>query len=232
VFDGVLALDGQISLAADGNFAVQAALNNAELPSITQQLAPHQRGLTGKVFALTHMAGNAQGKHTWHGEGQVRLTDADIYELPAMIRLLSLLSIKRPEKSAFTSSTIDFQIEGDDLVFERIDFSGDALTLKGTGRLNDQRQLDLKFHPIVGREDHHLPIFRPLLGETGREFMLIEATGTLDRLEVTRKVFPRIPEQLQQLFPELVRDAPLEPTVPVISMPREALKNMRLLPRR
>jgi hypothetical protein len=237
VFDGLLSLDGQLSLDANGAFDVQATLNNAELPAIAQQLAPHQRGLTGKVFGLTHIAGNAQGKHTWRGDGQVRLRDADIYELPAMIRLLSVLSIKRPEKSAFTTSDIDFRIEGDDLVFERIDFSGDALTLKGKGRMNDQRQIDLKFYPIVGREEWHLPLFRPLLGETGREFMLIEASGTLDRPEITRKVFPRIDEQLQQLFPELVRDAPVEPTVPVISVPgisapREALKNMRLLPRR
>jgi hypothetical protein len=226
-----LSAGGQLSLAADGAFDVQAALNNAELPSIAQQLAPHQRGLTGKVFGVTHIVGNAQGKHTWQGDGQVRLRDADIYELPAMIRLLSLLSIKRPDRSAFTTSDIDFLIEGDDLVFKRIDFSGDALTLKGKGRMIDQRQLDLKFHPIVGREDHHLPIFRPLLGETAREFMLVEATGTLDRLEITRTVFPRIDEQLQQLFPELVRDAPVEPTVPVISMPRQALRNM-LQPRR
>jgi len=232
VFDGLLSLDGQLSLAADGAFDVQATLNNAELPAIAQQLAPHQRGLTGKVFGLTHIAGNAQGKHTWHGDGQVRLSDADIYELPAMIRLLSVLSIKRPEKSAFTTSSIDFRIEGDDLVFERIDFSGDALTLKGKGRMNDQRQIDLKFYPIVGREDWHLPLFRPLLGETGREFMLIEVSGTLDRLEISRKVFPRIDEQLQQLFPELVRDEPVEPTVPIISVPREALKSMRLAPRR
>jgi hypothetical protein len=103
--------------------------------------------------------------------------------------------------------------------------------------MNGQRQIDLKFYPIVGREDRHLPFFRPLLGETGREIMLIEASGTLDRPEISRKVFPRIDEQLQQLFPELVRDAPVEPTVPVISVPgiaapREALRNMRLLPRR
>src|SRR4030095_13023663 len=101
---------------------------------------------------------------TWHGTGQIRLRDADIYELPVMIAMLKLLSVQRPDRTAFTTSNIDFRVEGDDLALDRIDFSGDAISLKGKGRMNAQREINLTFHPIVGREERHLPIFRPLLG--------------------------------------------------------------------
>src|SRR5256885_6910986 len=127
-----------------------------------------------------------------------------------MITLLKLLSVQRPNSTAFTNSNIDFRIEGDDLVIDRIDFSGDAISLKGKGRINEQRQIDLKFYPLVGREERQLAIFRPLLGHTGQELMLIEVTGTLDQPQIDRRVFPRLDHQLAQLFPELARDESIE----------------------
>jgi hypothetical protein len=220
VFGGKLALDGEIALGDEGQFQVQATLDNANLADIARQLAPHQRGLSGRVYALTSVTGTAQGRYTWRGDGQVRLREADIYQLPLMIRLLSILSVRPPERTAFTSSDVDFQIEGDDLTLSRIDFSGDAISLKGKGRINAQRQIDLKFYPLVGREERQWPLIGPLLGQSGREFLLIEVTGTLDRPDVRRTPFPRIDERLQQLFPELARQTPEEPNVPVISLPR------------
>jgi len=231
---GLASLDGELSLQDDGEFQLHTTLANADLAQVAQQLAPHQERVSGRLFALADASGSLTARHTWHGTGQVKLRDADLYELPAMIVLLKLLSIQRPDRTAFTNSNIDFRIEGDDLALDRIDFSGDVISLKGKGRLNDQRQLDLKFYPLVGREERHLPIIRPLLGETGREVMLIAVTGTLDQPEIRRIPFPRLDARLAQLFPELARDepnerlAPNERLVPKIPTPREALN--RLLP--
>jgi hypothetical protein len=144
-----------------------------------------------------------------------------------MIRLLKLLSIQRPNTTAFTNSNIDFRIEGDDLALDRIDFSGDAISLKGKGRMNGQRQIDLKFYPVVGREERQLAIFRPLLGQTGQEFMLIEVTGTIDQPQIDRRVFPRLDAQLAQLFPELARDETAMPKAPPGLTPREAINRLR-----
>jgi hypothetical protein len=149
-----------------------------------------------------------------------------------MVTLLKLLSIQRPNSTAFTNSNIDFRIEGDELELDRIDFSGDAISLKGKGRVNSQRQLDLKFYPLVGREERQLAIFRPLLGQTGQEFMLIEVTGPLDQPEIHRHAFPRLDAQLAQLFPELARDEPITPKTPSVLSPRNALDRLHLLPKR
>jgi hypothetical protein len=232
LFGGLLTLDGELLIGADGAFGVQAGLENADLVQIAQQVAPHQRGITGKVFGLVRLSGNGQGMHTWRGSGQVRLRDADIYELPVMINLLKLLSIQRPDRTAFTSSDIDFRVEGDDLALDRIDFSGDAISLKGTGRVNTRREINLAFHPIVGREERHLPIFRPILGETAREFMVIEVTGSLDQPQVHRRVFPRLDDRLQRLFPELRSEESNTAPLPLVPLSRNALERLHLLPKR
>jgi hypothetical protein len=228
-----MTVDGQLRLSSAGEFQVEAALDNADLAAVAREIAPRQKGLSGKVFGAVTMTGTMQGVHTWRGAGQARLRDADVYELPVMIAMLNLLRVQRPDRSAFTTSQIDFRVEGDDLALDRIDFSGDLLCLKGKGRITGQREVDLKFYPQFGRDDAHLPLFRPLVGEASRQFLLIEVAGTLDRQNVTQTVFPRIDERLAEMFPELVRQADERPPpVPLLGMPRAALERTGLLPRR
>jgi hypothetical protein len=219
---GQLTASGELRLTAAGEFGVQMALENADLATVMSELAPRQRGLSGKVFALVNMGGTLEGAHTWRGKGQVRLRDADIYELPVMIATLKLLTVQRPDRTAFNTANIDFRIEGDDLALDRIDFNGDAICLKGTGRLTGQRDVDLNFYPQFGRDELQLPIFRPLVSETSRQIMLIQVTGTLDRPHVERYPFPDLEERMQELFPELAarQAARDEPPPPLISLPK------------
>jgi 1-pyrroline-5-carboxylate dehydrogenase len=192
----------------------------------------------GKVFILAHSSADVDEVATaivrgsFEYQGQKCSAASRVY-IPQSLwnqnapAFLKLLSIQRPDSTAFTNSNIDFRIEGDDLAFERIDFSGDAISLKGKGRMNAQRQIDLKFYPLVGREERQLPIFRPLLGQTGQEFMLIEVTGSIDQPEITRTPFPRLDARLAQLFPELARDESVAPKAPAKVTPREALNWLR-----
>jgi hypothetical protein len=207
--DGQLSLDGEL-VFADGKFQLYTSLENADLSRVMQQLCPGQHNLTGKVFAVVNLGGTSDGVHTWRGQGQVRLKDADIYELPVMVSLLKLLSIQRPDRTAFTTSNMDFRIEGDDLEFTQIDFEGDAISLKGKGWMNSRQEVDLKFYTQLGRDEMQLPFFRPVLGEINRQFLLIEVVGPLDHPHVTKTAFPRLNEQLAQMFPELAARAERE----------------------
>ncbi len=220
-FLGQLTINGELRLTEAGEFGVEMALENADLAAVMSELAPRQRGLSGKVFGLVNMGGTLAVAHTWRGTGQVRLRDADIYELPVMIAMLKLLTVQRPDRTAFNTANIDFRIEWDDVALDRIDFNGDAICLKGTGRMTGQRDVDLKFYPQIGRDEFQLPIFRPLVSETSRQFMLIQVTGTLDRPHVERYPFPDLDERLQELFPELAaRQAARDEPPPVISLPK------------
>ena len=69
-------------------------------------------------------------------------------------------------------------------------------------RRNMQRQLNLQFYTMVGRDELDVPVLRPLLGEASRQLMAIQVSGTLDRPQMTRQAFPGLNETLQQIFPE------------------------------
>jgi hypothetical protein len=227
--DGEIALDGQLKFTPAGDFLIQASLDNADLGNIVADLQPAVRGVTGKVSGAINLGGTTEGVHTWRGEGQAKLTDAYLYELPAMVSVLQVLSIQRPDRNAFTDSNMQFKIEGDDLEFTHLDLNGDVISLKGKGRVTGCRELDLKFYTQIGRDEFQ--IFRPLVGEMNRQFMLIEVTGPVDHPNSRKTAFPRLNENLQQIFPELARDLnPAPVSRSLLSAPREALE--RVLPKR
>jgi hypothetical protein len=217
VFGGALEGDAELSLSGDGQFVLHAALSDGELTRLSQDLTSRRDTLSGKAFALVDLTGNSRGTHTWRGNGLVRLRSADIYELPVMLALLKVLSLQRPDKTAFNSADIDFRIEGDHLQFERINFSGDTLTLKGTGWMNLDRQIDIDFYTMVGKDRIRIPIITPALGMMSRELLLIHAGGTLDEPQLERKSFPGLNERLKQLFPEMERREAGPPPPPGIA---------------
>ncbi len=229
--DGELSLDGQLKFTPAGDFLIQTSLDHADLATIVADLQPSARGVTGKVFGSVNLRGTTEGVHTWHGDGQVKLTDAYLYELPTMVSVLQVLSIQRPDRNAFTESNMEFKIEGDDLEFTHLDLNGGVISLKGKGRVTGRRDLNLTFYTQIGRGE--LQIFRPLVGDVNRQFMLIEVTGPLEHPISRKTAFPKLNENLQKIFPELASDnrnvaAPVPRSI--LSAPREALE--RVLPKR
>jgi hypothetical protein len=120
--------------------------------------------------------------------------------------------VRPPDTTAFTQSDIDFRIEGDRAYLNRIHLDGDAVSLRGQGDINLQRQINLNFYALVGREEVTFPLLRPLFKEASRNVLAIQVNGTLDHPNITRHAFPELNETLQQLFPDLqARDGTRQP---------------------
>ena len=105
------------------------------------------------------------------------------------------------DRTAFTSSDVDFRVEADRIYFDRIDFDGDAISLDGRGEMSLDRQIQLTFGTTVGRDDYYTTLIRPLLKEAGRRLLVLHVSGTLDVPEVRKELVPELSERFQQLFP-------------------------------
>ncbi len=215
-YQGVVRLDGQVALGGAHAFHTKIHLEHANLAQIVRQFGPSTENLAGKVRSTVDLWGNSRGTHTWTGKGEVHLTQADLYELPVMVGLLKLISVQRPDNNAFTNGDATFRIQGEHLYFDRIDFGGDVFTLRGTGEVDLQRNVNLQFYAALGRDRLFIPVIRPLLGETSRSFLLIEVDGPIGNLNWRRKAFPEISDRLQRLLPPEVAPrtrGPLTPSV-------------------
>lgn len=207
VFEGTALLDGEVSLREDSHFQLGISLEEASLATIAREFSPAETELSGRVFSRLKVTGTTNKKHTWRGSGKMNLRDADLYQVPAMLAVLKILSTRQTNTSAFNACDIDFRVTGDDVYFDRIHIAGDVLSLKGYGQLlMEQRTVDISLYTQVGRDDLRSTILRPF-GDSGTSILLIEMKGRLDKPEVKKTAFPAINETLARLFPELDKQA-------------------------
>ena len=205
---GDVTLDAHLLFDDELRFALDATMANGDVADFSRSIHSQRHDISGKVFAVLHLAGTAAGLHTLQGNGQVRLREANIYELPVMVQLLKVLRLRQPDATAFTSSDVDFRVQDELLFLDRIDFSGDAISLKGKGRIDLNRQINLDFYALLGRHEFQLPVIRTLLAEASRNILSIQVVGDIDAPQVNEKPLPELDETLQRLFPKPPRAPP------------------------
>ena len=213
VAGGTLLVDGSVAAGEGGAFAVAASLAEADLERLAGDslgapaAAPQPGGgpvsgtrrYRGRVFGGLEVSGSRAGTHSLVGRGQVRLADADIYELPVVVALLKMLRVKAPDRNAFSSSRIDFRVEGPRAYLDTIELSGDAISLVGNGEIDFDSNVHMTLRSIMGDSQTQLPAMKRVLGGASGQFMLIHVDGTLANPEMSSEAFPTLSAALQKL---------------------------------
>jgi hypothetical protein len=205
VAGGSVFVDGSVAAGAPGTFAVSASLGDADLErlaldslgGLTESATPQR--YRGRVFCAIEVSGSRAGMHSLVGRGQLRLREADIYELPVIVALFKVLRVKAPDRKAFSSSLVDFRIEGPHAYLDNIELSGDAISLVGNGEVDFDSQVRMTFRSIMGDSETQLPVMKRVLGGASGQFMLIHVDGTLTNPAITTEAFPTLSAALQQL---------------------------------
>jgi hypothetical protein len=133
------------------------------------------------------------------GQGQLRLREADIYELPLVVAMLKVLRVKSPDRNAFASSSVQFRIEGPHAYLDEIELAGDAISLVGNGEVGFDGDLQMTFRSIMGDVETQLPAMKRMLGGASGQFLLLHVDGTLADPELTTEAFPTLAAALQKL---------------------------------
>ena len=207
IFGGTVYGAAKGELGPQPRYGIHASLIDGQLARWAQETLVNRQNLKGQVMAVVDLWGTGRTRNTLGGRGGIELRNANIYELPVMISLLKLLSIRAPDANAFSKSDINFRIEGENIYFDRLDFTGDAISLLGKGEMNMQSIIHLAFTSIVGRGDIDLPLIRNLYTGASQQFMLIHVDGTLQNPEMRKEAFPGVNKALQRLQNDLQPNA-------------------------
>jgi len=159
--------------------------------------------LQGTVLATVDLQGNGISSNAIGGQGKIQLGNANIYELPLMISMLKILSIRVPDPNAFSTADIDFRIQGEHFYFDRIDFKGDAISLFGKGEMDFQQAIRLTFHALVGRGELEVPLLKEFFRGASQQMMLIHVDGTLQNPRTRKEAFPGVNQAIQDLTDDL-----------------------------
>jgi hypothetical protein len=233
LFGGTVVSDGWAVFGLKPGYSLEANLVRADLARWAQEAMPGRQQLSGEIFANVQLRGRSFSVNDLAGRGNIQLRNADIYELPLMVSLLKVLSVRPPDTTAFTKSDIEFRIEAEHVYVEDIEFAGDAISLVGSGEIGFNKQLRLTFHPIVGRNEGRMPLLRDVLGGASQQILLIHAEGTVDQPSLRREAFPGVSQALQYLQAEFQsRDSPVRRSIIQSSQPSTSPKTANAVERR
>lgn len=213
------ALSGQMFVSGhgrldSGKFYISASLRSADLSLLLKDLGVEGQTTQAACDADVDFQGIPWNPQTYDGKGRIRLSDAKLYQLPFMIRLMRVASVNANNDSAFQTADIRFEIDGDRIPLQ-IACDGEVLRLKGEGWTNLRKELELDLYSYVGRRIPIATVVSPLLAESRyATFMLIEVRGTLDNPSMQRRAFPQLEATFQQIFPELAESSKKDPLLP------------------
>jgi len=202
LFGGTLYADGWVALTPQAPYALNLTLLDADLSQWAQEVnAGHH--LCGKIVATADLTGSGRDRNSLSGRGMIRLSEGDVYELPLMVALLKILSIRPPDQNAFSDGLMEYYVKGRRVYFDRIEFYGDAISLRGSGEMDENAAIRLKFYTLVGRNELPLPLIKELYHGASQQLMLIHVTGTLQNPQTRKEALPAVTQALQQLREEL-----------------------------
>lgn len=199
LYGGRLMADARITLGPAPQFSLRANLVDADMARFMQETVAGRQKLSGKVAADLELAGKGRGTHTLQGNGSIRLREADIYELPVMVSLLKILSVRPPDTTAFTESDMEFVIRGNHIYFNKMNFNGDAVSLRGTGEMSFDKDIQLKLYAAVGRRELKIPVISAMVKGASQQFMEIRVEGTVDSPVATAEAFPGVNQAFKDL---------------------------------
>ena len=208
VYDGTLVSDAWVTFDGVPRYSVVAALTGADLPRITKERFSTEQNLSGKVGATLTLNGYGRSLHTLTGDGQVQVTEANIYELPLLVGLLKVLRNTTPDSTAFNQIDTKYRIEGRHIYLDQLDFLGDAVSLLGKGETNFDQQLNLVFHGVVGRNEIRLPFVKNFFSQVGQQTLQMYVDGTLSDPQVHTQALPGINHLIHQIQTDLDTTSP------------------------
>ncbi|MDO4550719.1 MAG: hypothetical protein Q4C96_05660 [Planctomycetia bacterium] len=174
--------------------------------------------LKGNILATIDVQGNTNSIHSLRGSGKIHLSEADIYELPTMMALLKILSLKEVNRKGFSSGDLRYRIDGNLIYLDRIEFQGDAFSLIGKGEMGFDQKVRLIFYTVMGRGGVNIPILRDILHATGSQTLMLTMEGPLQNPIITQHPFPGLNMAIQQIEQDLLPNTPLQ-TIPNSSTP-------------
>jgi hypothetical protein len=179
---GTVFLSGYVPLDGERSH-VRCRLFDSDVHGMLVDLGEVQAALNGRLYVQCDLDGSLSNRESLSGSGKAWLRGANLYELPVMIRLLNLLSV-RPDQGAFDSADIDFAIDGDRIPINNLQLDGDLISMQGKGTVNFRQELDLELVANVGRRGIVGAIVRPFTQNQNANWMRIEVGGTTSNPQI------------------------------------------------
>ncbi|CAN5735911.1 hypothetical protein BH23PLA1_BH23PLA1_32650 [soil metagenome] len=190
---GILTGRMGVSLDATPRYSANLAVEGAELAQFARTL-PGRQTFAGQLSGQIAFNGMGSDRRTLQGEGEFRIRQGDLGELPVALRLFKFLNTAPPTKTAFDSATVSIQIRDGLASLNPIQLTGDAISLRGGGTLDLQGDLDIRLRLLYGRDRYHIPLLSDAMREASGQIVDVRVIGPLSFPRFQLEALPQASE--------------------------------------
>lgn len=194
-------LTGQVRVSLDTtpDYSAQLRLRNADLRAYGLTL-PLKQNYRGKLSGDINLRGQGSDLRTLQGDGWARVVEGDLGELPFLLKLFKTIKKLTPaDKTAFDSAYVVARIQDGTSTLDPILLTGDAFSLQGRGTLGVNRDLDLRLHPLYGRDKLRLPFVSDAMRELSGQILIVRVQGTPDFPRFNLEALPQAGDAIRAL---------------------------------
>jgi len=182
--------DGKVSLNAEavidrGNsqktkYDAEVNLRDAKLELWAREKGSRER-LRGPVNGRLTFHGEGPSPLGVEGVGYVDITQAQLYELPVLIKVFALPNFRSPDDKAFKYAYADFRIRQGQFDFTKIQLVGDTISLVGRGNVGFAGEQDRRVHfDFYTDARNRVPIIEPIIQRVASRWVWVRVDGTID----------------------------------------------------
>jgi hypothetical protein len=137
--------------------------------------------------------------------GYADVSDAKLYELPPLVRVMNVLRLAPADQTAFQGGRVLYFLRGKRLYLGDIRLEGRAVSLYGTGIMEPDGKIDMTFIPGKKNDDPLIPALAELAEGLRKELAVVIVSGTLAEPQVELRTLSSLTAPLRELV-NMVRE--------------------------
>lgn len=158
--------------------------------------------LQGLAAARLYLTGQGADIHDLKGSGSIDVPQGKMYNLPLLLDLLKVLGLRLPDRTAFEEAHATFTIEGPVVHISRLDLLGNAISLRGQGRMDLYgNDIDLDFHADWARLNQMLPpVIDKIPTTISNQLLRINMRGRIGDVRCTKEPVPLLMDPIKKVI--------------------------------
>jgi hypothetical protein len=205
-YDGRIEGFATIRLEPTTRYAFDLAATDVNFERLLRDGFHIEHNITGgKLRATLGLWAKGPTAQEVEASGYADITDAHLYELPMVVRILNAFRLSAEDRTAFDKARVLYFARNKDLYLGDIRLEGKAMSLFGAGTVNAANQLNLVFLMGKHNDDPLIPALSELGEGIRKELVVVLVTGTLAEPKVEVRSLSGLTGPLRELL-RLVRE--------------------------
>jgi len=178
-------------------YDVSLILRDADVQQLT---TPYEKDLKGRLTASLQLGGTWNDPSSRRGHGDISVFGERMYNIPVMLGLMQITNLALPLHSPFSQISTRYTLEGQKVVFERIELKSNDMTMSGSGEMDFALRRVSLWLATNNPTLIALPVLGPLLSGANQELLRIHVKGTIEQPTVTASSFDTVTTTVDQVF--------------------------------